>query len=54
MPYPSPDSLSAAEALFADWLATQDSDADVEAICRAHPADAAELRVLWIHLQALE
>jgi len=45
-------SLSAAEALFADWLARKDGE-DLESLCRAHPQEAAELRKLWIYWEGL-
>ena len=45
-PAPSP-----AEALFSRWLArTQGGeDPDFKALCRAHPAEEAELRALFVH-----
>jgi WD40 repeat protein len=56
MPDRSPDSLSPAEELFADWLARREGGAgaeDLEAFCHDHPKEAAELRRLWVTWQGL-
>ena len=56
MPDCSPDSLSAAEKLFADWLARREGEGgaqDLESLCRDHPKEAAELRRLWVYWDGL-
>src|SRR5262245_47470813 len=56
MPDRSPDSLSPAEELFADWLAQRAGDGsaeDLESLCRDHPKEAAELRRLWVYWEGL-
>lgn len=47
-PLPDPSSLSPAESLFAQHLAHADAGepSDFEALCRAHPQAATELRQL--------
>src|SRR5262245_6840538 len=56
MPDRSPDSLSPAEELFADWLAHRAGDGsaeDLESLCRDHPKEAAEQRRLWVYWEGL-
>src|SRR5262245_32340486 len=56
MPDRSPDSLSPAEEIFADWLAGREGAAgveDLEALCRDHAKEAAELRRLWVTWEGL-
>ena len=53
---PAPRDWSRAESLFARWLEASgfETTADVEALCRAHPAVASELRALSAHWRELQ
>ncbi len=49
-------SLTAAEKIFADWLAQAKAESgpqDLEALCREHPKEAAELRRLLVYWEGL-